>query len=103
VTEQHQPPPLNLDAIEALGAAWLTEKQLAALLAELRALRATVAALTAERDAARAVLAPLLDRPGYICRFCGVEGWSPGNTHHRPDCSVLRRDALLGRAREGAG
>ena len=52
----------------------------------------------------RAVLAPLLDRPfiagqdGDACVWCLGLDDGLGDANHEPDCPVLRKNELLGRA-----
>jgi hypothetical protein len=74
-----------------------------------------IADLRRQVDELRAILAPLLDEPLRnldpdaqldICIFCLAARWVDpsgradvdGVFAHRPDCPVLRRDALLGRS-----
>ncbi|HYF46708.1 MAG TPA: hypothetical protein VD926_10900 [Acidimicrobiales bacterium] len=67
-------------------------------------------------DELRAILQPLLDKPFRTitdygdtlraddemgeCLFCGQDDWT---NPHKPDCPVLNRDRLLGRAPSGTG
>ena len=83
----------TLAAIAKAGAGWLTERQLAAMVAEVRRLRA--------------ILAPLLDSPadpcdGEFCVFCGHggQGYEESRRRHMHllDCPVLSRDEILGRS-----
>lgn len=101
---EHQPPPLDLDAIEArnrghLGLTW--HDDVPALVAELRAQRATVAALTAERDRLRAGLEWTWEQHWRL----HVGGKDHGREIRGGYCELCDtiRDALLGRVREGAG
>jgi hypothetical protein len=75
---------------------------------EVSVLLDRLAAAEADRDAARAVLAPLLDEPWREianygeperrCVFCDGP-----HIRHDAGCPVLRRDELLGRAALGGG
>lgn len=70
-----------------------------------------LARLLDERDALRAILAPLLEHPmvdgkvGVVCILCGtlakpvdpLRPYDPSTVIHVGDCPYLRRDALLGR------
>lgn len=96
-----------------LGALGYVGRQ-AELAEALGDIRERLAAAQAERDAARAVLAPLLDDPvcevdggAEVCVFCeDSNGHSPPPDYvyqpkpltHEPDCPVLRKDDILGRA-----